>query len=90
VLLNTPSHSVDIAGQDCCAQQTGMHMHRMVGSNCLIILSYLNITSDLGTQCLSRQQQADNTLETGNRILTEITVGSSRLQRAPVGPNRLQ
>jgi hypothetical protein len=80
VLLDTPSHSVDIPGQDCCAQQAGMHMHRMVGSNCLIVLSYPDITSDLSTQCLSRQRQAANMLETGNRILTEITVGPSRRQ----------
>jgi hypothetical protein len=41
---------------------------------------YLHIASDLSTQCLSRQQQADGPLETGNHILTDITVGIRRPQ----------
>jgi hypothetical protein len=41
---------------------------------------YLVIASDLSTQCLSRQQQADGPLKTGNHILTDITVGISRPQ----------
>jgi hypothetical protein len=56
----------------------------------LIILSWLGVASDLNTQRLSRQQQADNTLETGNHVLTEITVGTSRPQQAPAGPSRPQ
>ena len=35
----------------------------------LTILSYLNVTSDLSTQCLSTQRQAGTKLETGNDIL---------------------
>jgi hypothetical protein len=54
----------------------------------LIILSWLGVASDLNTQRLSRQQQADNTLETGNHVLTEITVGTSRPQQAPAGLSR--
>ena len=41
---------------------------------------YLVIASDLSTQCLSRQRQADGPLETGNHILTDITAGISRPQ----------
>jgi hypothetical protein len=51
----------------------------------LIALSWLGVASDLNTQRLSRQQQADNTLEIGNHVLTEITVGTSRPQQAPAG-----
>src|SRR4051812_36326195 len=55
----------------------------MVMEALLIILSYLYVASDLNTQCLSRQQQANNTPETSNHVLTEITVGLSRELRVP-------
>jgi hypothetical protein len=48
-------------------------MHRMVVEALLIILSYSGVTSDLSTQRLSRQQQADYALEMGNDVLTEMT-----------------
>jgi hypothetical protein len=51
---------------------------------------YLVIASDLSTQCLSRQQQANGPLGTGNHILTDITVGISRPQQAPVGNGEYQ
>jgi hypothetical protein len=41
---------------------------------------YLRVASDLNTQCLSRQQQADSPLKTGNHILTVTTIGISRPQ----------
>jgi hypothetical protein len=52
-LLDEPSPEVCSEGcSECCAQQTSVH--RMVGSNCLVILSYPDVASDLSTQCLSR------------------------------------
>jgi hypothetical protein len=39
---------------------------------------YLGVASDFSTQCLSRQQQADNLLEAGNQTLIDIIVGLSR------------
>ena len=60
----------------CCAQQTGVY--RIDGSNHLIVLSCPDVTSDLTSQCLSRQQQADNTLGIGNHVLTATTAGISR------------
>jgi hypothetical protein len=51
----------------------------------LVDLSYLDVATDLNTQCPSGQEQADTTLETGNRILTEITVSISRPQEASGG-----
>jgi hypothetical protein len=59
----------------CCVQQTGVY--RIDGSNHIIVLSYPDVTSDLTTQCLSRQQ-ADNTLGMGNHVLTATTAGISR------------
>jgi len=38
----------------------------------------LGVADDLCTQYLSKQQQADNILEAGSHILTEITAGISR------------
>ena len=46
----------------------------MVGSNCLVTI-YLGVTSDLSTQGLARQWQADSMLEAGNHTLTNITAG---------------
>jgi len=49
----------------------------MVGSNCLITI-YLGVASDLTNACPGSSRQ--NTLETGNYILAEITVGLGRPQ----------
>jgi hypothetical protein len=49
----------------------------------LLGLLYLGVADDLCTQYLSRQQQADSTLEAGSHILTEITASISRPQQAP-------
>ena len=38
----------------------------------LLVLSNAGVENDLNTQCLSRQWQADNRLETGSYTLTEI------------------
>ena len=54
----------------------------------LLGLLYLGVADDLCTQYLSRQLQADNTLEAGSHILTEITVGISRPQQALASSNR--
>ena len=47
----------------------------------LLVLLYLGVADDLCTQCLSRQQRADGTLEAGSHILIEITAGISRYLR---------
>src|SRR4051812_45582158 len=52
----------------------------MDGSDCVVTI-YLGAASDLSTQCLSRQQQADNLLGIGNHTLTDISAGPSRQQR---------
>jgi len=54
----------------------------------LLGLVYLGVADDLCTQYLSRQQQADNTLEASSHILIEITAGISRPQQAPASSSR--
>jgi hypothetical protein len=54
----------------------------------LLGLLYLSVADDLCTKYLSRQQQADSTLEAGSHILTEITPGISRAQQAPASSSR--
>jgi hypothetical protein len=49
---------------------------------------YLGVMSDLSTQCLSRQKQADSLLEAGNHTLTNITASPSRPQQATANSNR--
>jgi hypothetical protein len=53
---------------------------KLVVEALLVILPYSDVTSDLSTQCLSRRWRADNTLEIGSHVLTEITIGISSLQ----------
>jgi len=66
---------------------TGMHLMGVYfiaaypsnGGNAELLSSLpLGIADDLCTQYLSRQKQADDTLEAGTHILTEITAGISR------------
>ena len=44
----------------------------------VLFLSYLGVTSDLRTQCMSREEEAESMLNADTCVLTKASVGTSR------------